>query len=185
MNIQSKSTDLPPFKPLPMKAPDIDVVRKPDGTVYLSQRHALGEMHRSTVHLFEQRAAAHPDRNLIAERTPLPGGGTGDWRFISYGEMNARANAIAQAMLTRGLGPDTPLMVLSGNSIAHASMMLGGDEGAGAGGAGSVAYSIMSGDHAKAAARVCDDKAEDDLRGAGSVLCPRAGRRSISTASRS
>ncbi|HVU20765.1 MAG TPA: AMP-binding protein [Rhizomicrobium sp.] len=149
MNIQVKSTDLPPFKPLPMKAPDLEVVRKPDGTVYLSSRHPLGAMHRSTVHLFEQRAAAHPDRKFIAERTPLPGGGTGEWRFITYGEMNTRANAIAQAMLTRGLGPDTPLMVLSGNSIAHASMMLGAMKARVPVAPVSVAYSIMSGDHGK------------------------------------
>jgi len=149
MNVQVKSTDLPPFKPLPMKAPDIEVVRKPDGTVYLSSRHPLGQMHRSTVHLFEQRASAHPDRKFIAERVPLPGGGTGDWRFITYGEMNARANAIAQAMLTRGLGPDTPLMVLSGNSIAHASMMLGAMKARVPVAPVSVAYSIMSGDHGK------------------------------------
>jgi len=149
MNVQVKSTDLPPFKPLPMKAPDLDVVRKPDGTVYLSSRHPLGEMHRSTIHLFEQRAAAHPERKFIAERTLLPGGGTGDWRFITYGEMNARANAIAQAMLTRGLGPDTPLMVLSGNSIAHASMMLGAMKARVPVAPVSVAYSIMSGDHGK------------------------------------
>jgi feruloyl-CoA synthase len=149
MNIQVKSTDLPPFKPLPMKAPDLEVVRKPDGTVYLSSRHPLGAMHRSTVHLFEQRAAAHPDRKFIAERTPLPGGGTGEWRFITYGEMNTRANAIAQAMLTRALGPDTPLMVLSGNSIAHASMMLGAMKARVPVAPVSVAYSIMSGDHGK------------------------------------
>ncbi len=149
MNLQVKSTDLPPFKPLPMKAPDLDVVKKPDGTVYLSSRHPLGEMHRSTVHLFETRAAAHPERKFIGERTPLPGGGTGDWRFITYGEMNARANAIAQAMLTRGLGPDTPLMVLSGNSIAHGSMMLGAMKARVPVAPVSVAYSIMSGDHGK------------------------------------
>jgi feruloyl-CoA synthase len=149
MNIQVKSTDLPPFKPLPMKAPDLEVVRKPDGTVYLSSRHPLGAMHRSTVHLFEQRAAAHPDRKFIAERTPLPGGGTGEWGFITYGEMNTRANAIAQAMLTRGMGPDTPLMVLSGNSIAHGSMMLGAMKARVPVAPVSVAYSIMSGDHGK------------------------------------
>ena len=149
MNLQMKSAELPPFKPLPMKPASIETVRKPDGTVYLSSRHPLGEMHRSTVHLFEQRAAAHPDRKFIAERTPLPGGGTGDWRFITYGEMNARANAIAQAMLTRGLGPDTPLMVLSGNSIAHALMMLGAMKARVPVAPVSVAYSIMSGDHGK------------------------------------
>ena len=32
-------------------------------------------------------------------------------------EANRRANAIAQAMLQRGMGPDTPIMILSGNSI--------------------------------------------------------------------
>jgi len=149
MNVQVKSTELPPFKPLPMKPPSIETVRKPDGTVYLSSRHPLGEMHRSTVHLFEAHAAAHPDRKFIAERTPLPGGGTGDWRFITYGEMNARANAIAQAMITRGLGPDAPLMVLSGNSIAHASMMLGALKARVPVAPVSVAYSIMSGDHGK------------------------------------
>ena len=149
MNIQMKSTDLPPFKPLPMKAPDIELVRKPDGTVYLSSRHPLGDMHRSTVHLFEQRAKAHPDRKFIAERVPLTGGGTGEWRFITYGEMDARANAIAQALLTRGLGPDAPLMVLSGNSIAHGSMMLGAMKARVPVAPVSVAYSLMSGDHGK------------------------------------
>jgi feruloyl-CoA synthase len=146
MNIQ---VNQPPFKPLPMKAPDIEAVRRPDGTVYLTSRHPLGQMHRSIAHLFEQKAAAHPTRKFIAERTPIPGGGTGDWRFITYGEMNARAEAIAQALLTRGLGPDAPLMVLSGNSIAHGSMMLGAMKARVPVAPVSVAYSIMSGDHGK------------------------------------
>jgi feruloyl-CoA synthase len=146
MNIQ---VNQPAFKPLPMKAPDVETVRKPDGTVYLTSRHALGEMHRSIAHLFEQRAAAHPDRRFIAERTPIPGGGTGEWRSITYGEMNARADAIAQALLTRGLGQDAPLMVLSGNSIAHASMMLGAMKARVPVAPVSVAYSLMSGDHGK------------------------------------
>jgi feruloyl-CoA synthase len=149
MNIQVKSTDQPPFKPLPMKPPSVETVRKPDGTTYISSRHPLGEMHRSIAHLFEQRAAAHPERRFLAERLPLPGGGTGDWRFITYGEMNARANAIAQALLTRGLGPGAPLMVLSGNSIAHGSMMLGAMKARVPLAPVSVAYSIMSGDHGK------------------------------------
>ncbi|MBV9693490.1 MAG: AMP-binding protein, partial [Alphaproteobacteria bacterium] len=149
MNIQVKSDGQPPFKPLPMKPPAIETVRRPDGTVYLSSRHPLGEMHRSIAHLFEDRARKHPERKFIAERTPLPGGGTGDWRFISYGEMNARADAIAQALLDRGLGPEAPLMVLSGNSIAHASMMLGAMKARVPVAPVSVAYSLMSGDHGK------------------------------------
>src|ERR1700753_3082090 len=149
MNLQVKSSDLPPFKPLPMKPPAIETVRREDGTVYLSSRHPLGEMHRSVAHMFAARAQAHPERKFIAERTPLPNGGTGDWRHISYGEMNARADAIAQALLTRGLGPEAPLMVLSGNSIAHASMMLGAMKARVPVAPVSVAYSLMSGDHGK------------------------------------
>src|ERR1700753_4054950 len=124
MNIQVKS-ELPPFKPLPQKAPDVDIERKSDGTVYIRSNHTLGQMPRSIAHLFEERAAAHPDRNFIGQRQMLPDGKTGDWKYITYGEANARANAVAQALLNRGLGQDAPLMILSGNSIAHAVMMLG------------------------------------------------------------
>jgi len=149
MNLQVKPAELPPFKPLAMKPPSIEVVRKPDGTVYISSRYPLGEMHRSIAHLFEDRATKHPERNLIAERAPLPDGKTGDWRYITYGEANAHANAIAQALIDRGFGPDAPLMILSGNSIRHAVMMLGAMKAGVPVAPVSVAYSIMSGDHGK------------------------------------
>ncbi|HEV2650342.1 MAG TPA: AMP-binding protein [Rhizomicrobium sp.] len=149
MNVQVKSAELPPFKPLPMKAPDVEFVRKDDGTLYISQRHGLGQMHPSIAHLFEMRAKQHPERNFIAERTPLPGGGTGDWRFITYGEARTRARAIAQALLSRGMNAETPLMILSGNSITHATMMLGALLAGVPVAPVSVAYSLMSGDHSK------------------------------------
>jgi feruloyl-CoA synthase len=148
MNIQVK-TELPPFKPLPMKPASVDVTRKGDGTVYISSRHPLGEMHRSIAHLFEERAGQHPDRNFIGERTPLPDGKTGDWRYITYGEANRQADAVAQALLDRGMGQDAPLMVLSGNSIKHAVMMLGAMKARVPVAPVSVAYSLMSGDHGK------------------------------------
>src|ERR1700709_2784718 len=110
MNVQVKSTELPPFRPLPQKAPDIEVRRMPDGTVYIDSNHKLGPMHRSIAHLFEARAKQHPEPNFIGERTPLPGGKTGDWRFITYGEAFNRAQSIAQALLSRGMNADTPLM---------------------------------------------------------------------------
>jgi feruloyl-CoA synthase len=106
-------------------------------------------MHRSIAHLLEERAAQHPTRNYIGERTPLPDGKLGDWRYITYGEMDTRASAVAQALLDRGLGPDTPLMVLSGNSIVHAAMMLGAMKARVPVAPVSVAYSLMSGDHSK------------------------------------
>ena len=149
MNVQVKNTDLPPFRPLPQKAPDVDFRKMPDGTMYIAQRHALGPMHRSIAHLFAERAKKHPERNFIAEREPLAGGKTGDWRFITYGEAYNRAQSIAQALLSRGMNADTPLMILSGNSIAHATMTLGALFAGVPVAPVSVAYSLMSGDHSK------------------------------------
>ena len=149
MNVQVKSADLPPFRALPQKAPALEVRKTADGTIYIRQTHELGEMQRSIAHLFAERAQQYPERNFLAERAPLPGGKTGDWRFVSYGEMYARAQAIAQALLNRGMNADTPLMILSGNSIRHAAMMLGAMFAGVPLAPVSVAYSLMSGDHSK------------------------------------
>src|SRR5215472_14027116 len=149
MNVQLKSTELPAFRPLSMKAPAIDVSRKPDGSIYVSSRYPIANLHRSIAHLFEERAQSHPERRFIGERTPLSDGTTGDWRFITYGEANAHANAVAQALIERGLGPDAPLMILSGNSIRHAVMMLGAMKARVPVAPVSIAYSLMSGDHGK------------------------------------
>lgn len=149
MNLQVKGTELPPFRPLPQRAPSLDVRRSADGTVYISSKHPLGSMHRSIAHLFRDRATKHPERNFIGERIPLEGGKTGDWRFITYGEAYSRACAIAQALLSRGMNAETPLMILSGNSIVHATMALGATLAGIPVAPVSVAYSLMSGDHSK------------------------------------
>jgi feruloyl-CoA synthase len=149
MNIQVKAPELPPFKPLPMKPPSVEVTKGANGAVYLTSRYPIAALHRSIAHLLEERAAAHPERRLIGEREPQPGGKTGDWRFITYGEANAQADAVAQALIDRGLGPDAPLMILSGNSIKHAVLMLGAMKARVPVAPVSVAYSLISSDHGK------------------------------------
>lgn len=135
---------LPPFKPLPQLPPKIYSQRRADGSYIIRSLYDLGQMHRSIAHLLEERAAEHPTRNLLAQRTPQ-----GPWRYITYGEMNQRASAIAQALLDRGMGPDTPLLILSGNSIEHAAMMLGALKARVPAAPVSVAYSLFSQDHGK------------------------------------
>jgi feruloyl-CoA synthase len=149
MTALENSGGLPPFKPLAQKPPQVEITRKQDGTVYLRSPYPLGEMPRSVIHLFEEKAALHPGRKLLCERTPQPDGSTGPWRHITYGEMNARADAIAQALLNRGMGPDAPLLILSGNSIKHAAMMLGAMKARVPVAPVSAAYSLLSGDHSK------------------------------------
>jgi feruloyl-CoA synthase len=68
-----------------------------------------------------QHWARHtPERTFLAERQA-----DGAWRRLSYAEANTQADAIAQALIDRRLGPYRPLMILSGNSIDHALLMLG------------------------------------------------------------
>lgn len=135
---------LPPFKPLPMLPPKIYSQRRGDGTCIIRSLYDLGPMHRSIAHLFEERANQHPERNLLAQRTP-----DGPWRFITYGEANQQARAIAQALLDRNLGPETQILILSGNSIEHAIMMLGAMKARVPVAPVSVAYSLFSQDHGK------------------------------------
>jgi feruloyl-CoA synthase len=73
----------------------------------------------------------------------------GMWFLKISGKPTRRADSIAQAVLDGGLGPDAPLMVISGNSIAHATMMLGAMKARVPVAPVSVAYSLMSGDHGK------------------------------------
>ncbi len=76
-------------------------------------RENLGQMLR---HWAEQT----PEQIFLAERQT-----DGDWRRLNYTEVNRQANAIAQALLTRRLGPYRPVMILSGNSVDHALLVLG------------------------------------------------------------
>lgn len=149
MNIAVKPVEPPPFKPLPMLPPRTRAEKRADGSWLIESEYRLGPMHRSIPHLLEERAAEHPDRNLIAQRAVGPDLKTGDWRFMSYGEANALADRVAQALLDRGMGQGDGVMILSANSIEHMVMMLGAMKARVPVAPVSVAYSLMSGDHGK------------------------------------
>ena len=144
MTALQATKNLPPFKPLPLLPPKIYSQRRADGSYIIRSLYDLGPMHRSIAHLLEERATQHPARNLLAQRTPQ-----GPWRYMTYGEANQRASAVAQALLDRKLGPDAPLLILSSNSLEHAVMMLGAMKARVPVAPVSVAYSLFSQDHGK------------------------------------
>jgi feruloyl-CoA synthase len=123
-------------------APDTAIEHRADGSVLLTSRHSLGSYERSIAEVLRKRAAAHPDRPLAAQRDAED-----RWVPVSYSDARAKADALADAFIELGLGPERPLMVLSGNSVEHLLMSLGAYT------AGvpvmpiSVAYSLMSSDH--------------------------------------
>ncbi|MEH3046130.1 AMP-binding protein [Sphingomonas adhaesiva] len=134
-----------PFRPLPQKAPDVEVERRDDGCILIRQRHALAPTARSIAHLFAERAADHPDRPFILQREP----GHGPWRGLTYGETLRAAEGIAQWLLDRGMGADDAVLVISGNSVEHALVTLGCYTARVPVTPISQAYSLISTDHAK------------------------------------
>jgi len=141
-----------PFKPLAMKGPDVHVEYRPDGSMVITSNHAPGQGPRSIAHLLAEKAAEHPDRPYLKQREP----NHGPWRSVSYGEALRAAEGIAQWLLGQGLGTEDSVMVLSGNSIEHALVMLGAYTAGVPVAPISPAYSLISADHAKL--RHCFDK---------------------------
>ena len=92
-------------------------------------------------------AEAAPDRTFLAERNTDPNGGA--WRKVSFGAARSQADAISKALLDRDLGPERPLMILSGNSLKQALLTLGAMQVGIPVAPVSPAYSLMSQDFAK------------------------------------
>ena len=124
--------------------PEFDYDRRADGTVLMRQTKELPDHLRLLAEYLEHWAGAAPDRPWLARRGP-----GGDWITLTYREGLARARAIGGALLALGLGPDRPLLILSGNSLEHALLgaacFLTGIPYAPV----SPAYSLVSQDHAK------------------------------------
>ena len=139
------TANLPPFRKLPFKAPDMEVRRGENGAVYLSSRTPLGVRPRSIPHVLDERAGKHPDRPWLKQRLA----NHGPWRTVTYGEGAKITRSLAQALLDRGLGPDAPLLILSGNSIEHALIAMAAMRIGAPATPISMAYSVMSTDFAK------------------------------------
>jgi feruloyl-CoA synthase len=94
--------------------------KRPDGSIVIASSRQLGAIPVCIGVLLERWAAKCPDRVFLAERSA-----SGAWRTITYDETARAANAIGQALIDRGLGPDRPLLVLAENGIDHGLMALG------------------------------------------------------------
>lgn len=133
------------FTDLNMSPRALRIVERPDGSTLLRSGHDLPDYPVQLSDILRARAADHPHRNFLAERDASGG----DWRCVTYGEMCERANAISQWLLDNGHGADNPICILSDNSIAFASLMLGAMQVGIPVMPVSPAYSLMSTDYAK------------------------------------
>ncbi len=124
--------------------PDINMERRDDGSVLLSSRQALAGEEPSITAVLRRRAAEHPDLPLAAQRDH-----EARWTALTYGEAHLKSQALGRAFASLGLSADKPLMILSGNSLEHLLVSLGAYAANVPVMPISVAYSLMSSDHAR------------------------------------
>ena len=136
---------LPPFKKLNWLERDIELLRRDDGSMILRSRVPLGPRAPHIPSLLRKWAAERPDHTWLAQRR----GADGAWWRLSYAQARQTVDALTQALLNLGLGPDKPVAILSANSIEHALMTFAAMQAGAPAAPVSPAYSLMSQDHAK------------------------------------
>jgi feruloyl-CoA synthase len=89
-----------------------------DGTILLTSQQKLGPVVNTVGDWLHKWSAEAPDRVFLAERS-----GAG-WRKERYGTVLEQVRAIASCLLARGMGPKTPILIMSGNGIDHGLLAL-------------------------------------------------------------
>ncbi len=142
---QAAGATKPPFRKMNWLPRDIDVERRPDGTLVLQSRIPLQPYAPHIPALVAKWAATAPDRTWIAQRK----GPDRQWRRISYAEGKALIDSLTQALLDLGVPAGRPLAILSGNSLEHALMTQAAMQARLPVAPFSPSYSLLSQDHAK------------------------------------
>ncbi len=96
-------------------SPRFDVRTREDGTIIMEQTDPLPDHLPTLAGYLDKWADATPEKVWIARR-----GAGGAWRRVTFGEARDAARQIGASLLGMGLGPERPLLILSGNSLEHA-----------------------------------------------------------------
>jgi feruloyl-CoA synthase len=132
-----------PIRPICYAPAVVELIKTRDGSILLRSKTQLEPFEPNLAKVFRAAVEAAPSRIFLAERS-----GT-DWRKLTYEQARGRVDEIAASLIERGLSADRPVMILSGNAIDHALLMLAGYTAGIPVAPISVAYSLQSQDHSK------------------------------------
>jgi len=132
-----------PHRPIAFAPAQAQRITDPDGTIRVTCPTPLGAYDPSLARLFRAAVERQPARIFLQERNP------DGWRKLTYEQARGAVDPLAAALLARGLSDERPVMILSGNAIDHALLMLAGFTAGVPVAPISVAYSLQSQDFAK------------------------------------
>ncbi len=114
-----------PYREVELLQPDMDKTLLPDGTIILKSVVPLQEFDSNIIRTFLACAEQHPDKSAYVQRCLNADGSRGDWIHQSFAGAKNDVEAIAQWFINQSVTGQDRLLILSGNSIAHAMMRLG------------------------------------------------------------
>jgi feruloyl-CoA synthase len=89
------------------------------GVIHLRTKQVLAPYYNNLSEPLEHWAKAAPDRVFLGQRDT-----EGRWRTLSYAQVLTLIKRIGAALLRRGLSPERPIAIISGNDIEHALLAL-------------------------------------------------------------
>lgn len=137
------------FLPLPFLERAVELTERTDGTLLMRSRIPLGPIEQHLPAVLRRHAAGRPERDWLMQRRA----GGGEWEALSYGAAGRQVDAATQWLLDLDR-PGRRVMVLSGNSLAHAVFEMAAMQARLPYVPVTPAYSLLSGDHAKLRAMV-------------------------------
>jgi feruloyl-CoA synthase len=132
----------PPFRATYFPSSEMRVEQRPDGTLIVEPVTALAPFVPSLPAQLADWAGRDPGRPCIAQRA----GKAGPWLQYSFGDFKRAADAVTQWLLDQRIPQGRSLLILSGNSIAHAVVKFGGMAAGVPVCPVSANYSLMAGD---------------------------------------
>ncbi|MFM0071617.1 feruloyl-CoA synthase [Paraburkholderia sediminicola] len=120
MTLMASEYTAAPYRPVrfPERRPLVE--RRPDGTLMLSSASQPPDIAQNGFAAFiPEWAERRGDSPAFCERDE-----NGAWRSVSWRELWRQLQTVAARLLEMGLGPQRPLVLLSGNSIEQAVLLL-------------------------------------------------------------
>ena len=100
------------------KPHDVSSEQRSDGTLLLCSNAEMGDVVDTSADWLHRWSEEAPERIFLAERS-----GAG-WREETYQSTLQKVRALAASLLARGMGPDTPILIMSGNGVDHGLLTL-------------------------------------------------------------